>query len=69
MPGGVGAHPHPDEHVAELADGGVRQHPLDVGLHQADGRGEDRGEAADPRHDLERRAGAVSNSAWQRATM
>ena len=39
------------EHVAELADGGIGQNFLDVGLHQADGRREERGGAADDRDD------------------
>ena len=67
--GGVGAHPDADEHVAELADRGVGEHALDVGLDEADGGGEDRGEAADPRHHLERRPAPCSKSLWQRATM
>src|SRR5438552_18513629 len=31
-----------EEHVAELADGGVSENFLDVGLYQADGGGEER---------------------------
>ena len=46
-----------EEHVAELADRGVREHPFDVGLHDRDRAGEERGDAADPRDDR-RRVGA-----------
>ena len=42
--GRVGADAHGEEHEAELADGGVREHLLDVVLREADGRGEERGE-------------------------
>ncbi len=35
------------KHVSQLRDRGVRQHALDVVLHQGDGRGEDRGQRAD----------------------
>ena len=37
-------------HEAQLRAGGVRKHPLDVGLHQAQERGEGRGHRADPEH-------------------
>ncbi len=40
------------EHVAELADRGIGQDPLQVGLRQGDERGQKRGEAADARHDF-----------------
>ena len=41
--------PQPDggHHEAQLADGGVGQHPLDVKLRQADGRREQRGQRPD----------------------
>ena len=44
--------PGPDRrhHVAELGDGGVGQHPLDVALHAGEGGREQRGEGADPAH-------------------
>src|SRR5260370_42524158 len=35
------------EHVAELADGGISEDALDIGLYQADGGGRRRGGAAD----------------------
>ena len=45
---------HRHEHVAELRDGRIRQHPLDVGLHEADRRGHQRRQHADDRDDLHR---------------
>ena len=55
MPATYAPDAHADEHVAELRDGGVREHLLDVPLLEADRRREDRGERADdhdgePRH-------------------
>ena len=35
------------EHVSELRNGGIRQHLLDIGLRNADGGGENRGQSAD----------------------
>ena len=43
-PGRIRAAPHAQEHVAELRDGGVREHLLDVPLLQPDRGGEQRGE-------------------------
>ena len=40
-------------HVAELRDGRVREHALDVGLHARQHRGQQRGEGADPGHERE----------------
>ncbi len=45
--GGKGADSQGEEHVAELADGGVGEYALDVRLHEADGGSEERGGAAD----------------------
>jgi hypothetical protein len=42
------------EHVPELADGGVGENALDVRLHEADRRGEEGGGAADNRNDEHR---------------
>ena len=43
----VSADAEAQEHIAELGNRGIRQYFLDVGLHQADGRGKERGERAD----------------------
>ena len=43
----VGADAESQEHVAELADGGVGEDALDIGLHQRDAGGQDRGEGSD----------------------
>jgi len=55
------------EHIAELRDRRVGQHPLDVVLHQGDGRGENGRQRthAPPRQ----REGAWLKSTWLRATM
>ena len=45
--GGECADAEREEHVAELGDGGVGEHALDVVLNEADGGGEDSGEGAD----------------------
>ena len=45
---------HRQEHVAELRHRRVRQHALDVVLHQADRAGKQRRRRADDRHDLQR---------------
>ena len=47
------------KHVAELGHGRVRQHALDVVLHEADRRGHQRGERADDRHDLHHERGLL----------
>ena len=39
-----------EEHVAELADGGIGQHALEIGLRERDQRGQQGREAADRRH-------------------
>ena len=49
--GRVRAHAHGEEHVPELRDRRVRQHALDVVLHEADGARHQRRDAADDRHD------------------
>ena len=38
--GGIGADAAGQKHIAQLADGGIGQHPLNIGLNQSDGRGE-----------------------------
>ena len=48
------AHAHRQEHVAELRHRRVRQHALDVVLHQADRRRHERRRHADDGHDLHR---------------
>ena len=55
------------EHVAELADGRIGQHALEVGLRQGDEGGQQGGEAADAGDD-ELRVGPRPNSGVQRAT-
>ena len=45
--GGIRAHAHADEHVAQLRDRRVRENFLDVPLLQSNRRGEDSGERAD----------------------
>ena len=47
-------HAQPQEHVTELADGGVGQNFLDVSLHQTDGGGIESGQATDSRHRRQR---------------
>ena len=48
-------HAQPQEHVTELADGGVGQNFLDVSLHQTDGGGIESSQAADGRHCRQRK--------------
>ena len=52
--GGERAHPAAEEHVAQLADRGIGQHPLDVGLHQGDAGSEQRRDRPDARHHVHR---------------
>ena len=52
--GAVRAHPHRQEHVAELRDRRIRQHALDVVLDQADRAGHQRRRRADDGDDQER---------------
>jgi hypothetical protein len=52
--GSVGADAEAQEHVAQLRDGGVGENFFDVRLHQADGRGVERGERANQRNDEHR---------------
>ena len=51
----IGADAHGREHVAELRAGRVGDDPLDVVLHETDGRGEERRHRSDDRHEHERR--------------
>ena len=46
-------------HVAELRNGGVSEDALDVVLRDGDGGGEDRGDRADPGHDLKAASSAA----------
>ncbi len=57
--GGVGADADRHDHIADLAHRRVREHALDVELDAADGRREQRGDAADDRDDLRRRRRVV----------
>ncbi len=50
----IGADALGGEHVAELRAGRIGDHPLDVVLDQADGRGEEGGGGADDRDDAKR---------------
>ena len=67
--GGESAHAEREKHVAKLRDRGIREHALDVVLHQADGSGEDRGERADDGDRLHRGRAPARTSAFDRATM
>ncbi len=64
----VGADAAGDEHVAELRAGRIGDDALDVVLHQADGRREERGDRADERRRT-RRHGRVLEDRRQPATM
>ena len=57
--GGVGRDAAAEEHVAELRDGGVGEHALDVVLDQGDGGGEEGSGCADDGDDAEREGRAV----------
>ena len=46
-------HAQGQHHVAELADGGIGQHPLNVGGHQRDGRGDEQRDRSDVGNDQE----------------
>ena len=52
-----GPHPERGEHVAQLRQGGVGEHALDVGLGERDRGRQDRGEDADRGHDDHRLRG------------
>jgi len=58
----------PEEHVAELGDGGVREHLLDVVLREAD-RGREQRVRAPTMATAASAAGAFTNRIEQRATM
>ena len=51
MPAAYAPTPQPEEHVAELRDGGVGEHFLDVGLQHADRGGIESSDAPDERDD------------------
>ena len=51
---GEGADAAAEKHVAQLADRRIRQHPLDVGLHQGNAGGEQCRERANARHHVHR---------------
>ena len=57
------------KHVAELADRGVGENFLDVGLHQADGGGEKAPSAQPITATAVMATGACRNSTCERATM
>ena len=61
--GGVRPQPCRREHVAELTDGRIGEHALDVGLHEADGGREHSGQHADPGHHFQGRARALEQGA------
>ena len=62
------AHSDAQEHVAELRDGGVGEHFLDVHLRQADSGGEERGGQAD-HATVSMVMGAFMNNVAERAAM
>jgi hypothetical protein len=68
MPAQNAPTPQRQEHVSQLADRRIRQHALDIVLHQAHGRRENRRERADrrPRHRI---AAPVGTARSMRATM
>ena len=57
--GGIGSNSAGHEHISKLRDGGVREDTLDVVLHHADGRGEDRCSGAHTGDYRERGGGVV----------
>ena len=59
----IGADAERHEHVAELRAGRIGDDALDVVLHQADGRREERGDRADQYHHRERRLPTARRSA------
>ena len=59
--GRVGADAGAEEHIAELADRRIGEHPLDVVLHEADRRGKERRGAADHADDTQGDGGEIEN--------
>ena len=57
-PGAEGRHPHGQEHVAQLTDGGISKDPLDVILSQSNGSGIKSGH---PSHHCHHRHGSRSD--------
>ena len=67
--GAVRADAAGQQHVAELRDGRVGEHALDVVLHHADGRGEERRQRADDRDHSQARSARDRRSRSSREIM